>query len=359
MLVVCLEILGSLSALYFGWIVVLCVGVGLGAAWLGRSKAGGHGREVAAPRVENDRSADRPGGRLLDRRRVDLPDPVEPRLRDVRRRHHLVPHALLGVHRPGTLDRPAPLHRPAAAGRLVLPGQHRARQRGDDRALQERLAGAAAEPDLAADRAAGRLVHRPPLQGRPGDAGRRGDRPRRGGDDRNPARRGAQRHHGARLPARLRRLPDQRPPAAGARRWGGPGRARARRAAARQRTADHGRDRRRPRRLGEDHLPSSGCRDHPWRRHLQRPGPALDHRLGDGAADAGRRRLLVPAGGGQDRRQPDPDHQIRAAQPAETRPDAARPAAALRRHRLHHRRDHLPALVLPRAGERLRAVYGR
>ena len=53
MLVVCLEILGSLSLLYFGWIVVLCIGVGLGAAWLGRSKAGGHGREVAAPRVEN------------------------------------------------------------------------------------------------------------------------------------------------------------------------------------------------------------------------------------------------------------------------------------------------------------------
>ena len=53
LLVVSLEILGSLSALYFGWIVVFCIGVGLGAAWLGRSKAGGHGREVAAPRVEN------------------------------------------------------------------------------------------------------------------------------------------------------------------------------------------------------------------------------------------------------------------------------------------------------------------
>jgi hypothetical protein len=53
MLVVCLEVLGSLSALYFGWIVVLCIGVGLGAAWLGRSKAAGQGAEVAAPRVEN------------------------------------------------------------------------------------------------------------------------------------------------------------------------------------------------------------------------------------------------------------------------------------------------------------------
>lgn len=52
LLVVCLQLLGALSLLYFGWIVVLCIGVGLGAAWLGRAKAGGHGREVAAPRVE-------------------------------------------------------------------------------------------------------------------------------------------------------------------------------------------------------------------------------------------------------------------------------------------------------------------
>ena len=52
LLVVCLQVLGSLSLLYFGWIVVLCVSVGLGAAWLGRAKAAGHGREVAAPRVE-------------------------------------------------------------------------------------------------------------------------------------------------------------------------------------------------------------------------------------------------------------------------------------------------------------------
>ena len=36
-------------------------------------------------------------------------------------------------------------------------------------------------------------------------------------------------------------------------------------------------------------------------------------------ADARRRRLLVPAGGDQDRRQPDPDHQVRAAQPADAR----------------------------------------
>jgi hypothetical protein len=54
LLVVCLQALGSLSLLYYGWIVVVCVGVGLGAAWLGRTMApGGPGREVAAPRVES------------------------------------------------------------------------------------------------------------------------------------------------------------------------------------------------------------------------------------------------------------------------------------------------------------------
>lgn len=52
LLIVCLQVLGSLGILYFGWIVALCVAAGLGAAWLGRAKAVGHGREVAAPRVE-------------------------------------------------------------------------------------------------------------------------------------------------------------------------------------------------------------------------------------------------------------------------------------------------------------------
>jgi hypothetical protein len=53
LLIVSLEILGSLSALYFGWIVVFCIAVGLGAAALGRARAPRNGRrEVAAPRVE-------------------------------------------------------------------------------------------------------------------------------------------------------------------------------------------------------------------------------------------------------------------------------------------------------------------
>ncbi len=59
-------------------------------------------------------------------------------------------------------------------------------------------------------------------------------------------------------------------------------------------------------------------------------------------ADARGRRLLVPAGGDQDRRQPDPDHQVRPAETADPGPDAARPAAALRRRPLPRRADDLP-----------------
>jgi hypothetical protein len=52
LLVVTLEILGTLSVLRLGWVVLGCIGVGLAAAWLGRSRAAGSGREVAAPPVE-------------------------------------------------------------------------------------------------------------------------------------------------------------------------------------------------------------------------------------------------------------------------------------------------------------------
>jgi hypothetical protein len=52
LLLVTLEILGTLSILRLGWVVLGCIGVGLAAAWLGRSRAVGSGREVAAPPVE-------------------------------------------------------------------------------------------------------------------------------------------------------------------------------------------------------------------------------------------------------------------------------------------------------------------
>ncbi|HEY0317267.1 MAG TPA: hypothetical protein VGC49_03120 [Solirubrobacterales bacterium] len=51
LLVISLEILGTLSVLRFGWIVIVCIAVGLGAAALGWSKAHGERCEVQAPSV--------------------------------------------------------------------------------------------------------------------------------------------------------------------------------------------------------------------------------------------------------------------------------------------------------------------
>lgn len=51
LLIVALEVLGTIGILRFGWIVVGCIGVGLGAAWLGWSRAPAERREVAAPAV--------------------------------------------------------------------------------------------------------------------------------------------------------------------------------------------------------------------------------------------------------------------------------------------------------------------
>jgi hypothetical protein len=52
LLLVTLEILGTLSILRLGWTIVGCISVGLVAAWLGRAKVAGSRREVAAPPVE-------------------------------------------------------------------------------------------------------------------------------------------------------------------------------------------------------------------------------------------------------------------------------------------------------------------
>jgi hypothetical protein len=53
LLVLSLELLGSLSILRTGWIVVVCIAVGLLAALLGWRKAPRDGREVSAPQVQN------------------------------------------------------------------------------------------------------------------------------------------------------------------------------------------------------------------------------------------------------------------------------------------------------------------
>ena len=52
LLVLALEILGTLSILHLGWIVVVCIAIGLGAAWLGWRMAPRDGGEIAAPRVQ-------------------------------------------------------------------------------------------------------------------------------------------------------------------------------------------------------------------------------------------------------------------------------------------------------------------
>ncbi|HEV7399652.1 MAG TPA: hypothetical protein VGN84_05220 [Solirubrobacterales bacterium] len=52
LLVVSLEILGTLSILRLGWIVVVTIAIGLAAAGLGRRMAPSEGREVPAPKVQ-------------------------------------------------------------------------------------------------------------------------------------------------------------------------------------------------------------------------------------------------------------------------------------------------------------------
>jgi hypothetical protein len=53
LLVVSLELLGTLSILHTGWIVVFCIGIGLLAALLGWHKAPRDGGEISAPQVQN------------------------------------------------------------------------------------------------------------------------------------------------------------------------------------------------------------------------------------------------------------------------------------------------------------------
>jgi 4-amino-4-deoxy-L-arabinose transferase-like glycosyltransferase len=52
LLMVSLEVLGTLSILRLGWIVVVTIAIGLAAAALGRRMAPGEGREVPAPKVQ-------------------------------------------------------------------------------------------------------------------------------------------------------------------------------------------------------------------------------------------------------------------------------------------------------------------
>src|SRR3954454_2759781 len=53
LLVLSLQLLGALSLLYTGWIVVVCIAVGLLSALLGWRKAPRDGQEISAPQVQN------------------------------------------------------------------------------------------------------------------------------------------------------------------------------------------------------------------------------------------------------------------------------------------------------------------
>jgi hypothetical protein len=52
LLVISLEVLGTLSILTVGWTVLVCIGIGLLAAWIGWRQAPRDGLEVSAPRVQ-------------------------------------------------------------------------------------------------------------------------------------------------------------------------------------------------------------------------------------------------------------------------------------------------------------------
>ena len=52
LLILALQLLGTLSILTLGWTIVVCIAVGLGAALLGRAMAPADGREVSAPQVQ-------------------------------------------------------------------------------------------------------------------------------------------------------------------------------------------------------------------------------------------------------------------------------------------------------------------
>ena len=230
LLIVSLQILGTLSILRLGWIVALLHRRRPRA----RRCSAGARRRRATPRSRGPAGADarpphRPRRRLLHRRRVDLPLAAQPRPGHVRRRHHLVPHALLGDGSPRS-TRPSTSHftDPLRLAAWFYPQSSELVHGAGIVLFKSDWLSPLINLFWLAIALLARLVRRPPLQGRPGDPGRGGDRARRGGDDRDPAGRGAQRHHGPRLPDRLRRLPDQRPPAPSAERRRGPGRSRAR-----------------------------------------------------------------------------------------------------------------------------------
>ena len=314
------------------------------------------GGEVAAPRVQTSRPADRPRRRLLHRRRVDLPLPAQPRLRHVRRRHDLVPHALRRrgsprKRRSSTCTSPIPLRLAAwfypqsselvhAAGIVVFKTDWLSPLINLIWLAIALLAawcvgrpykvGPATLVAAAIVLDAGVMIETQPGEGRNdimglafliafaaflinGHQRRAPDGGRRPGHARSATRRCSTRA-----------------------RWSSPAIAAGLAASVKLTFL----------------VPVVAI----WLGVVvfSGQGRRLTTAWVLGLSDLRRRRLLVRAGGDQDRRQPDPADRLRPAAPAAARPDAARPAAALRRLPLPDRPDDLPALVLPPPRRRLR-----
>ena len=173
LLILSLELLGTLSILHTGWIVVVCIGVGLLAALLGWSQSAGRATAKSAPRrcrtiallialaVASFTVAEWtfPSQLSLDQGMFGGDTtwyhmPFAARFAQE--------HSIVHLHFTDPLRLAAwfyPQSSELVHGAAIV-------------ALQERLALAADQPLLAGDRAARRLLRRPPLQGRPGDAGR-------------------------------------------------------------------------------------------------------------------------------------------------------------------------------------------
>ena len=296
------------------------------AAGCGARLADGPGRPRGRGRGASGSRLGIPGGDrgcLLDRGRVELPDPAQSRPGDVRGRHDLVPHAGLRQVRPGPLDHPAPLHRSAPACGLVLPADLGADAWRPDRPDEDRLALAPVQHVCPRGGPARRLGGRAPLRSRTGHPGGRRPSPQLRRDDRDPARGGEERHPRLRLPARIRRLPGQRPPAKGpGGRTGGRGSTRSRRPPAGPRPTAPGRGGCGPRNLGKGFDAGSGRGDLPRDDPRQRSGPvAYDDSLA-GDPDAPGRGLLVRAGDVLHRGQPGAGDRLGPPWVAPARPDA-------------------------------------
>ena len=173
LLILALQLLGTLSILTLGWTIVGCIAVGLARRCSAGASARPAARKCRAPQVQTIALLIALGVASWTVAEWTFPSQLS------------LDHGMFGgdttwYHMPfsGRIAQDASIVHlhftdPLRLAAWFYPRQLGAGPRRRDRPLQERLALAADQPDLAGDRAARRLVRRPPLQGRPGDAGRR------------------------------------------------------------------------------------------------------------------------------------------------------------------------------------------